>query len=67
MNDRYFTTRNGSQVSESDAVTVFMLSYHHAREDRMTRDEARNSALGFIRQTLAPNFPDDLVPEVMLP
>ncbi len=67
MLDRYFQTRTGRIVSEGDVVNLFMLSYHTAREDRMTREEARNSALGFVRQTLAPAFPDNLVPLEMLP
>jgi hypothetical protein len=37
-----------STVATNDIVNLFMLSYHSAREDRMTRYEARLAARQFI-------------------
>ena len=52
------------------AVSLFQMSYQSAREDRMTREEARTAALNFLRggtygahaRMVSANFPADLLP-----
>ena len=52
------------------AVALFQMSYQSAREDRMTREEARTAALNFLRgstygrhaRMVSANFPADLLP-----
>ena len=66
----------GTTEQDSEVISLFMLSYHDARADRMTRDEAFNSARGFMLQMSGQRFGtrehirrliDTVIDERMLP
>ena len=41
-------TKNTNTATVTTVMQLFMLSYHTAREDRMTRPEARNAARSYV-------------------